>query len=91
MTVLARRPMPFSRIPRNRFDAHVAALEEQRDRAIGRERETRERIARWLEQAADAHDADARHLDRLGTKGAVDHKAVAGHLRQLLVDLEATW
>jgi hypothetical protein len=95
-----RRPQPhrsFARLPRSRFDEHVAALEKQRDAAIGRARAAVEWVTACLEQRADAYVADARHQER-GVRPdkampaskftAEQRRAIADELRQIAIDVE---
>jgi hypothetical protein len=96
-----RRPLPrprsFGRVPRARFNEHVAALEDQRDRAIGRTRAVVEWVTACLEQRADAYVADAKHQERAvrpdkampaSTFTAEQRRAIADELRQIAIDVD---
>lgn len=96
-----RHPRPFVRLSRSQLEQIRTALEGQRDMAIGETRAQRDRLAVWLEQRADAYEADATHLDRLadGTSKRVagaptdsltgrERRIIAGELRDLARDCE---
>lgn len=63
MTTL-RRPRPFLRLSRADLTETVAALETQRDQAIGRARATLDYACAWLTSRADAYRHDAARQDR---------------------------
>lgn len=101
MTVLAlltrnRRPRPWTRLTRKQLEAAIGHERDAKDRAIGRERARREQVGRWLDQASNAHLADAAHLDKAVTVKtaktepltAREHRAVAHAIADVLNDFE---
>lgn len=89
---LARRPRPapgvnFARIPRRKFEQHCAAIERQRDNAIGQRRAHADWVSSWLQQRADAHDLDGKHHGTHETR-RLAHRMTADDLRELMHDLE---
>lgn len=92
---MTTRPRPFLRFSRGDYEQLLDGLYDQRDRAIGQARATKDRTAALIEAAADSHAADAQHLDRLaGATGAVERLTAAGHravemaLRAVARDIE---
>jgi hypothetical protein len=86
--------LQFRRSTRRQLEEQIVALEHQRDRALGKERATRDRVASWLEQRAGCYREDARHLERLKSRPDPDaftaqqRRAIAAELSQCAVDFE---
>lgn len=76
---LRRRPKPIlARLNRAQLEARCGHLEEQRDRALGKARATRDWVTSWLEGRAAGYEQDG------GTTG----RAVADELRHCMRDFE---
>lgn len=96
MTILQlrRRVTSFSWLTRRQLEEQIVDLEEQRDRALGKERATRDAVASWLEQRAGCYREDARHIERLKSRPLPDaftaqqRRAVADELTQCAIDFE---
>lgn len=100
-TSLRRRPRPapdtFARVPRRQFDAHIAALQRQRDMALGKVRAHADWVASYLEQRAASFREDAAFQERSGTQNpavpgstltAKERRVVADVLTELAGDIE---
>lgn len=96
MSMIHRRPSPFSRLTRPQLEAKVGHVEQQRDRALGKARATTQGVAAWLESRAAGYLEDARHMDRLKATPTKDNhltaeqrRAIAHELQQCAIDFEA--